>query len=184
MYFLQFICCISKILGMIILANTNSIDGHQLEIKASKTVKRAGKGNNTFKLNIEYLILCLPAILFFFVFNYLPMFGVIIAFKDFNYAKGLFGSEWVGFKYFEFFFTSQDAWILTRNTVGYALVFLISGTVMAFVVSLLLYEVKNRTAVKAYQTIMILPFLKMTPMRMNLWIGFLCGMVIQRCFFP
>ena len=54
----------------------------------------------------------------------MPMFGVVIAFKDYNYFDGIFGSDWVGFKYFEYFFTSNDAAVILRNTIGYNLVFL------------------------------------------------------------
>ena len=57
--------------------------------------------------DLEYLLLALPAIIFFLMFRYLPMAGAVLAFKDFRYNLGLFRSPWVGFKNFEFFFTSQ-----------------------------------------------------------------------------
>ena len=108
--------------------------------------------------DIQLLLLTLPAILFFIIFHYIPMFGVVIAFKDYSYSKGILGSDWVGFKNFEFFFKSQDAWLLTRNTVGYALLFLVVGTIAAVVVALLLNEISNRHMIKFYQTSMILPY--------------------------
>lgn len=106
---------------------------------------------------IELTLLTLPTLIYLFIMNYLPMGGLVIAFKDFKYNKGIFGSEWNGFKNFEFFFTSQDAWRITRNTVGYGILFLVLGIVCAVTVALLLFEIRNRTALKVYQTIMILP---------------------------
>ncbi|WP_020619619.1 ABC transporter permease subunit [Paenibacillus daejeonensis] len=103
------------------------------------------------------LTLTLPALLYFLIFHYLPMFGIIMAFKDFKYHLGIFGSEWIGFKNFEFFFLSNDAWRITRNTVGYSVLFIGIGTSAAVTVALLLYEIKNRFALKYYQTTMIFP---------------------------
>ncbi|MBQ4517539.1 MAG: sugar ABC transporter permease [Clostridia bacterium] len=85
------------------------------------------------------------------------MFGAVLAFKDYNYAKGIFGSDWVGFDNFKFFFLSQDAWRITRNTLGYAVVFLVTNTVASMAVALLMFEVSSRKAIKTYQTILILP---------------------------
>ncbi len=108
--------------------------------------------------NRQMLILTLPALVYFFIFCYIPMFGVIIAFKDYSYSAGILGSQWVGLKNFTFFFASQDAWRLTRNTVGYALLFIVAGTIAPVLIALLLNEIKSRTAIKFYQTTMILPY--------------------------
>lgn len=105
----------------------------------------------------EFWLLCLPAIIYFILFAYWPMFGAVLAFKDYNYAKGIFGSDWVGFDNFKFFFLSQDAWRITRNTLGYAVVFLVTNTVASMAVALLMFEVSSRKAIKTYQTILILP---------------------------
>jgi len=85
------------------------------------------------------------------------MLGLIIAFKDYRNNLGIFKSEWVGLKNFKFFFTSQDAFRIARNTVGYGLLFIILGIVCAVTIAILLYEVKNRLALKFYQTTMIIP---------------------------
>lgn len=95
--------------------------------------------------------------MYFAIFHYLPMGGVIIAFKQYRYDLGILGSHWTGFKNFEFFFTSSDAWRITRNTIAYSSIFLVVGTVAAVCVALILFEVKNRIAIKIYQTSMILP---------------------------
>ena len=109
------------------------------------------------KDNSELLLLTAPAILFFVIFRYLPMLGIVIAFKDYTYEDGIFGSRWIGFDNFKFFFTSQDAIRITRNTVAYGVTFIIVGMIAAVLVALLLFEIRNRHAVKFYQTAMILP---------------------------
>jgi putative aldouronate transport system permease protein len=85
------------------------------------------------------------------------MLGLIIAFKNYRNDLGIFKSEWVGFRNFEFFFTSQDAWRIARNTIGYGLLFILLEIVCAVTIAILLYEIKNRLAIKFYQTTMILP---------------------------
>lgn len=107
--------------------------------------------------NYEFWLLSLPAIIYFLVFCYWPMFGAVLAFKNFNYAKGIFGSDWVGFNNFKFFFLSNDAWRITRNTLGYSSVFIVTSTIAAMAVALLLFEISSRRCIKLYQTIMILP---------------------------
>ncbi|WP_304942233.1 ABC transporter permease [Vallitalea guaymasensis] len=120
-----------------------------------KKMKKTSK--NSTKKNLELLILTLPAIIAYFIFNYIPMFGAIIAFKDYKAPKGILGSAWNGLENFKFFFTSQDAWRITRNTVGYALIFIVVNLVAGVFVALLLYEVRSRRALKFYQTSMMLP---------------------------
>ncbi|MBD2843869.1 sugar ABC transporter permease [Paenibacillus sp. IB182496] len=103
------------------------------------------------------LLLAGPAIVYFFVFHYLPMVGVVLAFKDYRYHLGILGSEWVGLSNFDFFFRSADAWRITRNTVGYSFLFIVVGNLTAMVVALLLNEIRNKFAMKYYQTTMIFP---------------------------
>lgn len=118
---------------------------------------RTLKRQKDFKEQLSLLLLLLPGVILLFMFNYVPMGGAVIAFKDFNPNLGIFDSPWCGFKNFEFFFTSQDALRLTRNTVLYALWFRVIGMVAAIALALALYEVTSRKALKTYQTIMILP---------------------------
>ncbi|QUH32093.1 sugar ABC transporter permease [Vallitalea guaymasensis] len=99
----------------------------------------------------------LPVIIHIFIFCYIPMVGIIIAFKDFRYDKGIFGSEWIGFENFKFFFSSQDAWRVTRNTVLMNIIFIITNLIVCVVVAILMYQLTNRVFVKFYQTTMILP---------------------------
>lgn len=119
-----------------------------------KKKKSIGK---LFKENFELLLLALPAIIFFFIFCYLPMGGLVLAFKNYQYNSGIWGSPWAGFKNFEFFFTSGDLVRLIRNTVGYSVLFIIVGVVVNVGVALLLYEITKRIYIKIFQTVMILP---------------------------
>ncbi len=112
----------------------------------------------TIKNNYVFWLLCLPAVVVFILFNYLPMFGAILAFKSYNYTAGIWGSDWVGFNNFKFFFLSQDAFRITRNTLGYASLFIVINLFSAVLYALLLFEVRSKTAIKTYQTIMILPY--------------------------
>ncbi|GGD99101.1 ABC transporter permease [Paenibacillus nasutitermitis] len=104
----------------------------------------------------ELTLLALPSILYIFVFSYLTMFGVIIAFKNYRYDKGMLGSEWVGLSNFKFFFISDKAFIVTRNTIMYSLWFWIITTLSALLVAILLNEISRKWS-KYYQTIMFLP---------------------------
>jgi ABC-type polysaccharide transport system, permease component len=87
----------------------------------------------------------------------LPIYGIIIAFKDFMPLEGILGSKWVGFKNFEFFFKSLDAWRITRNTIGLNLLFIFTGLICSVVFALLMFEIKRRMQVKIYQTAILLP---------------------------
>ncbi len=128
-----------------------------LQAKAVPMIKKKKSRWKAFKDNAELSALLIPGIILLITFCYIPMFGVIIAFKDYRNNLGIFGSKWVGFQNFKFFFTSQDAWRIARNTVGYGILFIILGIIAAVFVAILLYEVKSRGALKFYQTSMILP---------------------------
>lgn len=110
------------------------------------------------KKNLTLTLMALPAILLLLVFNYFPIFGLILAFKDYRYDKGFFGSEWVGWENFEFFFTSNDALRVTRNTILYNLVFIVSILAGAVLFAVILNEITSRRAVKFYQTVMFFPY--------------------------
>jgi putative aldouronate transport system permease protein len=96
---------------------------------------------------------------YLFINNYLPMFGLTIAFKDINYAKGIWGSDWIGWKNFEFLFMTKDAWRITRNTILYNAVFIVLNTVLAIAVAILLNEVRKRFLARFYQSVLLLPYL-------------------------
>jgi putative aldouronate transport system permease protein len=108
------------------------------------------------KNRFSYLLI-LPAMAYVFVFSYATYPYLLIAFQKFNYAKGIFHSDWVGFKNFEFFFKSSDAMLITMNTIKLNLLFLIFGTFFAVMLAVLFNEVRNRLFQKIAQTTMIFP---------------------------
>jgi len=109
-----------------------------------------------FVKNKDLFFLSLPGLLLIIVFAYLPMFGLIIAFKDFRYDLGFIGSPWVGLKNFEFLFKTQFAWRITKNTLVNNFLFYSIGLVVQVGFALILYEL-TRKAVKLYQTVMFFP---------------------------
>ena len=109
------------------------------------------------KKNLPLLALTIPGMLYLLINNYFPMFGVFIAFKDLDYSKGIFGSDWCGLKNFEFLFRTSEAGRMIRNTILYNLIFIILGTVLAVLVALLMSEITHMPISKFYQGSMILP---------------------------
>nr|WP_144921932.1 ABC transporter permease subunit [Paenibacillus bovis] len=109
------------------------------------------------KKNRSLLIMCLPAIIFFAVFAYLPMPGLYIAFVDFNYTAGIFKSAFIGLENFRFLVMTGDLWKLTFNTIAYNLAFIILGNFLQIGVAILLNELASKWFKKVSQTIMFLP---------------------------
>jgi putative aldouronate transport system permease protein len=103
------------------------------------------------------IMMSLPAVLILFIFAYLPMFGIIIAFKEYRFDKGILGSEWIGLTNFKFLFGSDVAWRITRNTIVMNLLFIITGTITNILVALLMNEVQGKLRAKFYQSFMFLP---------------------------
>lgn len=102
-------------------------------------------------------MLALPGVIALLVFNYAPIFGIIIAFKNYKPLKGILGSDWNGLDNFKFFFTSQDAVRTIRNTMCYNIAWLIIGTICAVGLALMFYSLKNRRALKFYNTTVLIP---------------------------
>lgn len=114
------------------------------------------------KQDAELTLLALPTTIWYILFCFLPMFGIIIAFKNFRISGGflsnVINSPWAGFKNFEFLFKSNDAWIIIRNTLGYNIVFIVLGIVIPVALALMVGMLHNRRAGKVYQTMMFLPY--------------------------
>ena len=104
------------------------------------------------------LLMCLPAIIFFFAFNYMPLPGIWVAFVRYNYRDGIFGSQFIGLQNFEFLMTSGKLLELTKNTVLYNIVFILLGNFLAVFVAILLNEMRSKYFKKVSQTIMFLPY--------------------------
>ncbi len=113
--------------------------------------------------DLELILLSLPTVVWFAIFSYLPMFGVIIAFKTYRLQPGkgflysLFKSKWAGFKNFEFLFASSDTWIMFRNTIGYNLIFIILGVVIPVSLAIMISNLYSQRLGKVCQTAMFLP---------------------------
>jgi putative aldouronate transport system permease protein len=108
--------------------------------------------------NKALLLMTLPGVLLLLVFNYLPMFGIIIAFQDYRPNKGFLGSEWVWFENFRYLFGTGDAVRLTFRTLAYNATFIAANQVMALTLAVLLNEVRNRWLSRVYQTLYFIPF--------------------------
>ncbi len=109
--------------------------------------------------SISLLILCLPTIFLTIMFSYVPMYGITLAFKNYKIPHGILGSAWQDpwYKNFQFLIESNYAWRMTRNTIGLNMLFIVTTMAAAVAFALLMYEVKKRAHVKAYQTVSILP---------------------------
>lgn len=105
-----------------------------------------------------YLLMLAPAVIHTLIFSYYPMTGVVMAFKKYNYAGGIWGSPWNGFKNFEFFFKSGQAGTVIRNTVLYNIAFILVGTVTQIAVAVFLTEIKSKRFRKVSQSMMFLPY--------------------------
>lgn len=107
--------------------------------------------------NLQFFILALPAIVIIIIFAYIPMGGIVLAFKNFQVNLGVFGSPWVGFKNFEFYFKSTDAWRTVRNTLGMNFLMIVVGTICNIAFALLCFNLLSKVSVKIYQTVTIIP---------------------------
>lgn len=116
--------------------------------------KSIWKDKNSWHL----LLLCIPALVGYILFNYVPMISaLVIPFKDYKFSKGIFGSDWCGLKNFTWVVKSLTLQRALRNSILYGLFFMILGQVVNAGLAILLYEVKNRRALKFYQTVFGFP---------------------------
>ncbi|WP_240941619.1 ABC transporter permease subunit [Paenibacillus sp. HB172176] len=116
------------------------------------------KRRNPLGSHWQLIAMALPAIVKIFVFAYLPMIGIIMAFKDYVPSQGIVGSHWNGFDNFTFFFQSSDAWRILRNTLGLNALLIVVELIAGVFFALLLYEVTARKALKVYQSVMFFPY--------------------------
>lgn len=134
--------------------------GIKIERAAMRKRQKAKKLSllQELKKNGVLYAMFLPIAVFFIIFSYVPMTGIVMAFKEFNYRDGIFMSPWNGFENFEYFFQSGKAWIVTKNTVLYNVAFLGFYTFFSILAALLISETYNKFFKKTAQTFMFLPY--------------------------
>lgn len=125
---------------------------------ATAATRRRGSLLRSISSSKVLLLMCLPAVAFFVVFNYAPLPGIWIAFTNFNYREGIFGSPFIGLRNFEFLIRSGQLWLLTRNTVLYNLAFIVIGNILQISLAIMLNEVRMKYFKKVSQTLMFLPY--------------------------
>ena len=114
---------------------------------------------SVYKQHWPLYLMMLPGLLYLLINNYIPMGGIVIAFKKLNFAKGIFASPWCGLDNFKFLFQSKDAWIITRNTLLYNVAFIAVNMIVGIAVAILICEVRSNKMKKIYQSAILLPFL-------------------------
>lgn len=126
-------------------------------MKANKNQKKRFGRND-----MELTMLSLPSVIWYIIFCYIPMFGVIIAFKNYrvkgNFFQSVLSSEWVGLKNFKFLFSTPDIGIIIRNTLAYNIVFIILNIVVPVALAILISQLRSKRLAKGYQTAMFMPY--------------------------
>ncbi len=131
------------------MQNTTQLSVEKRKVKSS-WIRRFGK-------QWDLQLMVIPALLFIFIFSYIPMYGVLMAFQDYSLFEGFRGSPWVGFKHFEMFFNAPEFWTVIRNTVVISLLKLLIGFPAPIILALMLNEVRGRIFKRVVQTISYLP---------------------------
>ncbi len=127
--------------------------------------QKAAQGFHSAKKTLILLSMVLPGAIWLLLLRYLPMFGIVLAFKDYKiYSKApslinnVIHSPWRGFKNFAFLFASTDSWVMVRNTVGYNLLWIVLTLVVSVTFAIMLSELTRKFVAKAYQTMMFFPY--------------------------
>lgn len=134
-------------------ATTTSVAEYNDILAMRKKSKRRAQRRKDLPL---YLMM-LPGLLYLVANNYLPMFGILIAFKKINFIDGIFKSPWVGFDNFEFLFKTKDAFIMIRNTIAYNVVWIALGLVIAVAIAICMSEIASRKIAKVIQPVICFP---------------------------
>ena len=112
-----------------------------------------------FKQYIPLYLMLLPGAVYLFINNYIPMTGIVVAFKTYNVNDGIYGSPWAGLKNFEFLFGTNEAALIVRNTLLYNVAFIIVNMVVGIILAIFISDVVNNRMKKLYQSSILLPFL-------------------------
>lgn len=112
-----------------------------------------------YKKWLPLYIMGLPGFFYILINNYIPLYGLLIAFKNYNYSLGITKSPFVGMKNFEYLFKTKDAFTITRNTIGYNMVFIVLSLLLGVAFAIFLNEIRGNMSKKIYQTSILLPYL-------------------------
>ena len=125
---------------------------------AKAAAKKKSPARNA-RMTLALFSMMLPGLIYLIINNYIPMAGLVIAFKRFDYSKGIWGSDWAGISNFTYLFKTNDAFNIIRNTIGYNFVFIILGTVVAVAIAIMLNFLRGTMNKKIYQTVILIPYL-------------------------
>ncbi|WP_168735663.1 ABC transporter permease [Cohnella fermenti] len=113
---------------------------------------------SSFRKNVDLSLLALPAFVLLILFYFVPLPGIVLAFKNYNFIDGIFKSPWIGLKNFIFIFSTSDALLALKNTILYNAVFIVTSIVGSVILAILLNEILSRRVLKVYQTAIFLPY--------------------------
>ena len=122
-------------------------------------IKRKKGKRARLKMSLALLSMMAPGLIYLIINNYIPMAGLVVAFKRYDYGAGIWGSEWTGLSNFTYLFKTQDAFNIMRNTIGYNLAFILLGNLFAVTVAIMLNFLKGKYSKKLYQTTILIPYL-------------------------
>lgn len=111
------------------------------------------------KLNLPLYFMMLPGLIYLIFNNYIPMSFTVIAFKNFNFQKGIWGSDFVGLNNFKTLFSTRDSRIIFRNTLAYNLVFIAASLIIGLGIAILLDELRSKKAKRMYQMVYLIPYM-------------------------
>ena len=110
-----------------------------------------------FKRWVPLYLMMAPGLIYLFINNYMPMAGLVVAFKNYNVVDGIFGSPWAGLSNFTYLF--NDAWMITRNTLLYNIVFIIINLILGIAFAIFICDIRSKACKTIYQSAILLPFL-------------------------
>lgn len=127
--------------------------------QSNTEVKHTGSKLAKFRRYIPLYLMFLPGAIYLVINNYIPMAGIIVAFKKYNVRDGLWGSPFNGLDNFKFLFATSDAWVITRNTILYNVAFIVLNTVIGIVFAIFICDALNKKLKKVYQSAILFPYL-------------------------
>ena len=126
---------------------------------AASPAKRKGSVAAKIKKWTPIYLMMLPGALYLLINNYIPMFGLVIAFKQIDFQKGIFESPWIGFQNFQFLFQTKDAFVITRNTILYNVAFIFLNTFIGILFAIFICDISWKAGKKVYQSAILFPYL-------------------------